>query len=469
MATRSGKHEQQAELHEQDAELPGERRTARLEPPVASARELAAAIRAGHVTAREIAERTLAALERHEPDLHALVACDPDRVRAAADELDRQQAAGALRGPLHGVPFAVKDIAETYDLPTGHGSPIYAGQRTGRDASVVARMRAAGAVIVGKTVTTEFACISAGPTRNPYDLDRTPGGSSSGSAALVGAGIVPLALATQTAGSVIRPAAFCGAVGVKPTFGTVPRDGILSLSPTLDTIGIIAGDVDDAALALGVMADTTVGFDPHRPEVAGRGAAPSRLGWWPGVPPVVLEPGVEDLMRTAVLALGDDRGMVVEELELPGWFGDLLEAQNTLMRTETVLHLAREMREHPDLISPALRAFLALGPDPAGARRALALRDRALTHLVDVFSTYDAILTPATLGEAPSADTTGSPDLCRTWTLLGTPAVTLPGLRGPTGMPLGLQLVGARGSDAGTLGVALRVASALEAAGHRLR
>jgi Asp-tRNA(Asn)/Glu-tRNA(Gln) amidotransferase A subunit family amidase len=444
------------------------RRAARSPAPVGSARDVAASIRSGRTTATEVAERTLAALERLEGDLRAMVAFDPELVLAQADALDAEQAAGRLRGPLHGVPFAVKDIADTHDLPTAHGSPIYVGNRPSRDAVVVERMRRAGAVVIGKTVTTEFACFQPGPTRNPHDLERTPGGSSSGSAALVGAGIVPLALATQTAGSVIRPAAFCGAVGVKPTYGSVPTEGVFTISPSLDTVGIIAHDVQDAALALGVMAGTTVRFDPEHADVAGIASAPLRLGWWPGTAPARLEEGVEDLLRAAALGLGDAQGLMVEELALPAWFGDLLEAQVVLMRSETVRLLERELREQPDLVSASLKAFLAPGPDADGARRALELRDRALVHLGDVFARFDAILTPAAPGEPPLADTTGNPDFCRTWTLLGTPAVVLPGLRGAMGLPLGLQLVGPRDADARTLAVALRVADAMRAAGLTL-
>ena len=395
-----------------------------------SARDVAERIRSGHTTATEVAERTLAALEQREGELHAMVAVNPELVLAQADALDTEQAAGRLRGPLHGVPFAVKDIADTHDLPTAHGSPIYAGNRPTRDALVVERMRRAGVVVVGKTVTTEFACFQPGPTRNPHDLARTPGGSSSGSAALVGAGIVPLALATQTAGSVIRPAAFCGVVGVKPTYGVVPNDGILTISPSLDTVGIIAHDVLDAALALGVMTGSPSRFDPTRADVAGIASAPLRIGWWPGVAPAVLEDGVEGLMRAAALGLDNTQGLVVEELRLPDWFGELLDAQIVLMRDETIRTLARELREQPELMSASLTSFLAAGPDADGARRACELRDRALVHLGDVFARFDAILTPAAPGEAPLADTTGSPDYCRSWTLLGTPAVVLPGLRG---------------------------------------
>jgi Asp-tRNA(Asn)/Glu-tRNA(Gln) amidotransferase A subunit family amidase len=444
-------------------------RTALDDGPAPTARAIAAEVASGERSAAEVAEATLAMIAAHEPDLRAFEAFDPALVRAQAARLDAARSAGEPLGPLHGVPFAVKDIADTFDQPTGYGSPIYAGHRPGRDAVVVERMRRAGALIVGKTVTTEFACFSPGATRNPHDLDRTPGGSSSGSAALVGAGIVPLALATQTAGSIIRPAAFCGAVGVKPTFGQVPREGLLHISPSLDTIGIIAADVRDAALALEVMTGDPHRFDPDGSDVAAVATAPLRIGWWPGVAPLELDPGIAPLMRATVDAFDDAHGIALEDVALPGWFGDLIEAQITIMRTETARHLAWEVREHPELVSERMHAFLAPGPDPEGVRRGLRLRDRALGVLDDVFARYDAIVTPAAAGEPPLADTTGDPAFCRIWTLLGTPAVTLPGLRGPDGLPLGVQLVGPRDDDARLLAVAARVADAMRSAGLRLR
>lgn len=438
-------------------------RSAFAEAPIGSARSLADRVRRGEISAVEIAERTLAALETHEPDLHAMVALEPSAVIRQAQERDAGRAAGRPGGPLEGVPFAVKDIADTFDLPTRHGSPIHVANRPSEDALVVSRMRRAGALIIGKSVTTEFACFQPGPTRNPFDLDRTPGGSSSGSAALVGAGIVPLALATQTAGSVIRPAAFCGAVGVKPSFGILPRDGILSISPSLDTVGIIASDVRDAAVALGVMAGDLARFDPAI-AVGLDAQRPVRLGWWPGTAPAELEDGIEAALRSALEGLDAGPDVVVEDIELPSWFGELLEAQIVLMREETLQQLERELREHPGLVSDSLHAFLAPGPDPDGARRARTARDRALPLLDAVFARHDLIVTPAAPGVPPMADTTGSPDFCRTWTLLGTPAVVLPGVRGPGGLPLGLQLVGPRDDDARTLALAVRVESALLAA-----
>jgi Asp-tRNA(Asn)/Glu-tRNA(Gln) amidotransferase A subunit family amidase len=436
--------------------------------PCPSARRTAASVRSGDTSVTEVAARTLAAIDAHEPDLQAFVALDHALVHAQAERLDAALAEGGPLGPLHGVPVAIKDIADTFDQPTAYGSPIHAGHRPDRDATVVDRLRGAGALIVGKTVTTEFACFSPGPTRNPHDLARTPGGSSSGSAALVGAGIVPLALATQTAGSIIRPAAFCGAVGVKPTFGQVSRDRMLQIAPSLDTIGIIASDVHDAALAIGVMAGDPYRFDPDGSDVAAVATAPLRLGWWPGVAPLELDAGIGSLLRGAVEALDDAHGMTLDDVTLPDWFGELIDAQITIMRSETIRHLEWELREHPDLVSDAMHAFLAPGHDPDGVRRGHRLRDRALGVLHDVFARYDAIITPSAAGEPPLAGTTGDPAFCRIWTLLGTPAVTIPGLRGPQGGPLGLQIVGARDDDAHTLAVAVRIADAMRAAGLTL-
>lgn len=443
-------------------------RVSRSEWPSPTARSIADAVRDGGLSVVGVAQRTLADIERHEPDLQAFVAFDPDLVMAQAQRLDAVLATDGPLGPLHGVPFAVKDIVDTHDQPTAYGSPIHAGHRPDRDATVVEHLRRAGALIVGKTVTTEFACFSPGPTRNPHDLDRTPGGSSSGSAALVGAGIVPLALATQTAGSIIRPAAFCGAVGVKPTFGQVPREGLLHIAPSLDTVGVIAGDVRDAALAIGVMAGDLHRFDPDGPDTAAIRVAPLRLGWWPGVAPLALEEGVGALMRRALAGLDDAHGLTLEDVELPDWFGGLIGAQITIMRSETIRHLEWELREHPELVSDSLHAFLAPGHDPEGVRQGHRWRDRAIGALHEVLGRYDAIVTPAAAGEPPLAATTGDPAFCRMWTLLGTPAITVPGLRGPGGLPLGVQIVGARDDDARTLAVAVRVEAAMRAAGLTL-
>lgn len=443
-------------------------RTSLQSQPCLSARGIAAEVRSGRIDVSTLAERTLAAIDEHEPDLQAFVALDHSLVRAQAERLDAVLASSGPLGPLHGVPVAIKDIIDTLDQRTAYGSPIHAGHQPEHDAIVVDRLRRAGALIIGKTVTTEFACFSPGPTRNPHDLARTPGGSSSGSAAIVGAGIVPLALATQTAGSIIRPAAFCGAVGVKPTFGQISRDGVMRLAPSLDTIGIIASDVRDAALALSVMGDDPYRFNPDEADVAEIATASLRLGWWPGVGPLKLDVEIGELMRSTVATLDGEKRIVLEDLQLPDWFGQLMDAQTVIMRSEARRQLERELREHSELVSDTMHAFLAPRHSPDEVRHGRRLRDRALGVLHDVFARYDAIITPSAAGEPPPADTTGDPAFCRIWTLLGTPAVTIPGLRGPEGGPIGIQIVGARDDDARTLAVAARVADAMRANGLTL-
>lgn len=417
-------------------------------------RELASDHRSGRRTVRATAESALSRLDAVEPGIHAFAHVDPAAVLARADVLDAlpQQ----RRGPLHGVPIGIKDIIDTVDAPTEYGSAAYAGHRPRADATMVARLRAAGAVILGKTVTTEFALFTPGPTRNPHDPSRTPGGSSSGSAAAVAAGVVPAALATQTAGSTIRPAAFCGVVGVKPTFGRVPVDGMKPLAAHLDTVGVIAVGGRDAELVLAVIAGEAL------PDTAVPGApGPLRLGWWPGAAPAVMERPAAAIVTAAVAGLAASDGIVVDDVELPGWFGDLVEAQRRLMQHEIWHALEADRVGTPDLLSGGLAAFLSDGPDPTGASEALALADRGRRALGTVLARYDAILTPAVVGEAPDAATTGDPVFCRTWTLLGVPAVAVPGLRGPEGLPLGVQLIGRPGRDAELVAAADRLASRL--------
>lgn len=418
--------------------------------------ELATAHRSGRTSVVGTARATLDRIAAVEPRLHCFAHVDPDAVLARAEALDAVPP--AARGPLHGVPVGIKDVIDTVDAPTSYGSPIHAGHRPDRDAVAVARLRAAGALLVGKTVTTEFALATPGPTRNPHDPDRTPGGSSSGSAAAVAAGLLPLALATQTAGSTVRPAAFCGVVGVKPTFGRVPFDGVRRSAEHLDTLGVIARDVAGARVALAVMAGEAV-------EVPGApGTGPLRLGWWPGADPAGLAAMDRDaraVLEAAVAALRGRDDVELVAVELPGWFGDLVAAQRALMRHEVWHALTVERTSHPGLLSGRLREYLAAGPDPGGADAALALARRGRRALAAAAGGLDAVLTPAVVGEAPDRSSTGDALLCRTWTLLGGPAVAVPGLHGPAGLPLGVQLVGATGTDAAVLGAAERLAPML--------
>ena len=236
--------------------------------------QLAADLAAGKVTALEVTEACLARIAADEPRVQAWAHLDPEHARAQAKALDERKRAGRPLGPLHGLPVAVKDIVDTADFPTENGSVLHAGRRPLHDAAIVARLRAAGAVLLGKTVTTEFACFAPGKTRNPHDLERTPGGSSSGSAAAVAAGMAPLAIGSQTNGSVIRPASFCGVYGFKPTYGLIPRTGVLATSATLDHVGVFARSVEDLAL----LAEPLIGFDPGDP--ATRPLPPRRCAAW---------------------------------------------------------------------------------------------------------------------------------------------------------------------------------------------
>jgi Asp-tRNA(Asn)/Glu-tRNA(Gln) amidotransferase A subunit family amidase len=420
-----------------------------------TASALAAAVADGELTALEVADAVLAQVDVHEPTIHAWAYLDPEHVRAQARERDAQRAAGGRLGPLHGVPVGVKDIIDTADLPTELGSPIHAGRRPSADAVVVARLRAAGAVVVGKTVTAEFALFAPGPTRNPHDPSRTPGGSSSGSAAAVASGTVPLALGTQTAGSTVRPASFCGIYGAKPTFGRVPTEGVWRCAGSLDTIGILARDPWDAALALEIMA----GEQPQDRVVVDR----PRLGFCRTPQWDALAPDTRARIEAAVDRLAAH--VDVDEVTLPGDFVGLVDAQETIMAVEVLASLEVERRAHHDWLSPGLQAYLA----DAGTRRdrydaAMALTERCRAMLDDVFAGRDGLLTASAIGEAPDPSTTGDPLLCRIWTLLGTPAVNVPGLAGPSGLPLGVQVVGARGDDRRTLAVAARIGDLLASA-----
>lgn len=419
-----------------------------------SAAAAAAAIAEGSLTSEGLVADCLQRIQDHEPTLHAWAHLDPDQALAEARRRDAEEP----RGPLHGVPVGIKDILDTAELPTEHGSPIHAGNRPGRDAAAVARLRDAGAVVVGKTVTTEFALFHPGPTTNPHDPARTPGGSSSGSAAAVAAGTVPLAVGTQTAGSVVRPASFCGVVGGKPTFGAIPTDGVKPCSTTLDTVGAFARDVGDVALALGIMAGDVDRFRPARlPERPRIGFC--RTPQWDALEVFTCARLIE--AAEALAAHAD-----VVEVDLPDEFAGLVDAQQAIMGVEARRALRWEATEHPDLLSDRLRDYLA---DAAAYEDdyddALALAARCRARLADLFDEPAVWLAPSVLGEAPPIDSTGDPLACRMWTLLGTPTISVPGLTGPTGLPLGVQVVAAPDRDDLALGGAAFVHDVLAATG----
>lgn len=423
-------------------------------------RELAARLARREVSAEEVVCATLDRIASLDAGLRAWQHVGEDAALAQARSLD----AGAWAGALHGVPIGVKDLMDTADMPTTYGSPIYAAHRPTCDAASVSLARTAGAVVVGKTVTTEFATFQPGPTRNPRapaDAARTPGGSSSGSAAAVAAGMVPLAFGTQTAGSIIRPAAYCGVVGYKPTHATLPLAGIKPLSPSLDTVGVLARHVDDVALFVGTLArDATIASActiPPRPLRIGICRTPH----WDRA-----SADTRTAVDTAVHSL-ERMGATVLDFALPPTCHGLTEAQMDVMAFEAVAAFAPEARNHTALFSAAFTRQLEVGRCVSGERfhAALASAEAARTALAAALKGFDAILAPSAEGEAPAGlDATGDPIFCRMWTLLGTPCIHVPTGVGASGMPVGVTATGARHADALVLTVAHQLQLALGAA-----
>jgi Asp-tRNA(Asn)/Glu-tRNA(Gln) amidotransferase A subunit family amidase len=367
-------------------------------------------------------------------------------------------------GPLSGIPVAIKDIIATADMPTTNGSPIYRDHVPARDASVVERLRSLGATIFGKTVSTEFAWRHPGPTVNPWNRKHTPGGSSSGSAAAVAAGIVPLALGTQTLGSVIRPAAFNGIVGLKPSFGAIPRTGVHPLSPSLDHVGFFARRVDDVAFALSLLAASS-DRDPHGRPIPGFDVDTDK-----GVPPLDkprlaivrferwsrAEPEQQAVFEAAIAKFRDDDA-VLEELELPELDHASWNAINTILASEGALIFSDLVERYPDRTSDRLKELVRAGKACSAYDylAAKALQEKLRPRFTTDISDFDAVLTLPAFGEAPEGlGYTGDAEYCAPWTFLGVPAVTLPAGFGRNGLPLGLQIVGAYRQDHRLLRVA---------------
>jgi Asp-tRNA(Asn)/Glu-tRNA(Gln) amidotransferase A subunit family amidase len=408
-----------------------------------SARELARRIRAGETTAFAAVEACLERIAEREEAIRAWAFLDPALALEQAARLDRADA----KGPLHGVPVAVKDLFDTADMPTAYGSKIYAGHRPARDAACVARLRAAGAVVLGKTVTTEFATFCPGKTRNPHNPGHTPGGSSSGSAAAVAARMVPLAFGSQTVGSVVRPAAFCGVVGYKADHGLFPLDGVKPLAGRLDSPGVFARSVDDVRLIAGALLGKLQDFSGALPDRPPR-AALVRTPHWDQARPESREAVLQtaDLLKNA--------GAAVDEPALPAEFDTLAAVQNTLFLAGAANSLRPEWTAHRAELSPQLQALLeeAMARDPAEAAAAEATAERCRRYLDGFFKEYDFIVAPAVVGEAPvGLEKTGDPLFNRMWTVLHGPCLSLPGFTGTTGLPVGVQLIGARGTDAALL------------------
>jgi Asp-tRNA(Asn)/Glu-tRNA(Gln) amidotransferase A subunit family amidase len=416
--------------------------------------EAAEDIRQGRITAVELVRDCLTRIDEVDPAVQAWAFLDRDHALRQAEAADEHRRLGRATGPLHGVPVGVKDIFDTGDMPTELGSPFWAGRTPRRDATAVARLREAGAVIMGKTVTTEYAYYQPGKTANPHDPARTPGGSSSGSAAAVAAYMVPGAIGSQTNGSVIRPAAFCGVVGFKPTHGLIPRTGALELSRTLDQVGVFARTVEDAAL----LAEVMVGYDPedHDTRPVARPPFHATAVSAPPLPPrfaFVRSPvwdRAEPVTREAFAELVGALGEAASEVELGSSFEHVIDLHGVVMDVEMAHNLRRDYERAGEMLSPRLRELIERGRTHSAVRYCAALSAiPQLNEALDaVFDEYDAILTPAAPGEAPAMETTGNPVFCTLWTYLGVPAITLPLLGSEAGLPLGVQLIGRRGNDA---------------------
>ena len=420
-----------------------------------SASDAARAIRDGALSAEQLAEACLARVREAEPQVQAWQFLDAEHVRAQARTRDADRREARPSGPLHGVPVGIKDIIDTQDMPTEDGTLLHAGRTPAQDARVVAMLRAAGAVIMGKTVTTECATYTPGKTRNPHNPEHTPGGSSQGSAAAVAAGMVPLALGSQTNGSVIRPAAFCGVYGFKPTHGLVPRSGVMKLSRALDHVGVFARTIEDIALAMEVL----TGWDELDPDTRLRATPPYReiAAQEPPLPPLlafVKGPAWERAdgeTREAFAELTQTLGDRVLEIELPESAAGVLDWHRTVMEAEMAANLDLEWEKGRDGLSESLRAQLARGRAITALeyQKSLARIARLNDAIAEVLQRCDAILTPTAPGTAPRGlDSTGDPAFCTLWTFCGMPALSLPLMHGSNGLPMGVQLVGKREDDA---------------------
>ncbi len=433
-----------------------------IDPSAMTATEAAAALRAGSLTSEALVAACLARIKMRDPDVEAWAYIDPKKVLAEARMADAAGRPSGTSKPLAGIPVAIKDIIDTAGMPTEYGSPVFKGHQPSEDASVVSQLRAAGAILMGKSVTTELAFFGPGKTKNPRHAGHTPGGSSSGSAAAVADCQVPLALGTQTAGSIIRPASFCGTIGFKPTFGYVSRTGVLAQSAPLDTLGGYARSVDDIALLM----DCISAFDPRDSDMSSVpkpslvAALTSALGRPPRFAFVKTPawPSAEPETRSAFEAFAASFGSQAEIVEtaLGPDFDVALRLQQIVQFSDIARNYGPIAGKNPQLMSQKLKEIIqeGLSFSSADCAAARAERDPLYDALRPVLINYDAILTPAAAGPAPEGlSSTGSPMFNALWTYLGMPCISLPLLEA-RGLPLGVQLVAARGDDAGLLKVA---------------
>ena len=412
-----------------------------------------AAIKSNRISSIELVTDCLAKIDEIDGSIEAWAFLDRENALQQAKLADQKRQNGDSLGPLHGIPIGVKDLFETAGMPTEYGSRLWEGNVPTRDADAVVRLRTAGAIIMGKTVTTEYAYYQPGKTRNPHDIDRTPGGSSSGSAAAVAAEMVPGAIGTQTTGSVIRPASFCGCVGYKPSFGLISRGGALMLSRALDQVGAFARTVDDVALLAGTLMGGNE-RDPDAVDYAGPPLSPIAVRLanprfaFVGTP--VWDKAEADTV-SGFAKLKDKLGKMATDVEIDSSFAQALDFQRIIMEVNIAQNFTKDLKRGADKLSQSLRDVILRGAThtPEMYQTSLERRPGYVDAIHKVLDRYDAIITPSVPGAAPIAvESTGSPIFCTIWSYLGTPAISLPLMHSSRGMPIGVQMIGKKGGDA---------------------
>jgi aspartyl-tRNA(Asn)/glutamyl-tRNA(Gln) amidotransferase subunit A len=414
------------------------------------------AITNGDLSPLALLESCLHQIDKYEPRVRAWVMVDRERARRQAELLTMELKQGRCRGPLHGIPLGIKDIIDVFDWPTACGSQLWKGSMARRDATVVARLRATGAILLGKTVTTAYASFDPPPTRNPWNIERTPGGSSSGSAAAVACGMCLGALGSQTGGSITRPASYCGAGGCKPSLGRVSVYGVLPLAPSMDHVGAMAATVRDMAILLQAIG----GPDAYDPACSGRPmpnllarleqpAAPPRLGRPRGLFEDKAEPSVQDMMDRVSDQFRTSGG-VVNDLASPAGMTEVLECHRIVMAVEAAAYHGERLARHPEDYPPWIRGLLeeGLACPAVEYARCKKHQEELKREMLDCFEGYDALLTPATTSPAPVAASTGNPAFNSPWSYTGLPTVSLPAEFSKEGLPLAIQLIGRPWSEA---------------------
>jgi len=423
--------------------------------------EAARDIREGKTTPVELLDECLANIERRENDVHAWVFVDRDAARAQAQERTQELKRGASRGPLHGIPIAVKDIVDIFDWPTACGSKLWANSIARQDAPIIANLRLAGAVLMGKTVTTQYASFDPPVTRNPWNLQRTPGGSSSGSAAATACGMCYAAIGSQTGGSITRPASYCGVAGLKPTFGLVELGGILPLAASMDHPGPMARCVYDLALMLQVLVDN----NPAAPDYAANlpRKKPPRLGRLHGLFDERADAAVRASLEQTCRML-QERGAAIVDIGLPAEFCDVVARHRTVMAVESAVYHKERLQRHPEDYQPKIRSLIeeGIGTSAPEYARCKEHQNTLTEKMLGCFAgKIDALICPATTTPAPDTSTTGDPAFNSPWSYTGLPTVSFPIGLSPDGLPLAIQLVAKHFREADLLSAAAWCESAL--------